>query len=407
MVDVMAGIRVLEIAEHTFVPASSAILADWGADVIKIEHAERGDAMRGLTTTGVMDLGEGKVHVLLEHSNRGKRSLGVDLSTAEGQAIIHRLAANCDVFLTNKTPRVRERLGLDRSSLREHNPDIIYVCGSGWGQRGPDANRGGYDVLGYWCRSGLAYGARPVELAEPPQQPAPAYGDSIGAMTIAGGICAALLHRQRTGEALDVDISLLSTGMWAGSAGIALSLQTGQPWAQREPDRIVRNPLTEMYRTSDDRWLMFSCLQAFEYWPDMCQLVERPELIADERFCNHDRLTENAPTAVALLRQEFVRRTFDEWRTRAASFRGQWSPVLTSVEIADDPQVTANGYVGHLRTKDGIPFRLITTPVQFGGEPNQPTRAPEFNEHGDEILTTELGMDWEHLIDLKVRGVIA
>ena len=172
MTAIMEGVRVLEVAEHTFVPAASAVLADWGAEVIKIEHVERGDAMRGLGSTGVMNLGSG-VHVLLEHSNRGKKSLGLDLSKPEGLDILYKLAARCDVFLTNKMPGVRSRLHIDVDDIRAHNPSIIYVRGSGYGVRGPEADRGGYDQISYWCRGGSAMGAKPREWDHIPIQPAP------------------------------------------------------------------------------------------------------------------------------------------------------------------------------------------------------------------------------------------
>jgi len=406
MTEVMSGIRILEVAEHTFVPAASAVLADWGADVVKVEHVERGDAMRGLASTGVVNL-SGVVHVLLEHSNRGKRSIGLDLGTDEGRAILYRLAAVSDVFLTNKGPRVRQSLRIDVDDIRAHNPDIVYVRGSGWGARGPDADRGGYDILGYWCRPGLAYATKSPDAERPPMQPGPAYGDSIGAMTIAGGISAALLHRERTGEAVEVDVSLLATGMWAMGAGIALSLQTGVPCEQIAGTDLIRNPLTHQYRTSDDRWIMLCCLQGFEYWPDACRVLQRPDLVDDPRFSSYEALWEHAPEAVKILQDEFAKHTFDEWRERLSNFRGQWSPVLSSVESPEDPQALANGYVQVVQTKDGVPFRLVATPVQFGGEPSAPRRAPEFNEHGDTILTEELGLDWDSVIELKVKGVVA
>src|SRR5687767_445428 len=155
MTAVMQGVRILEVAEHTFVPAASAVLADLGADVIKIEHVERGDAMRGLASTGTA-LVPDNVHVLLEHSNRGKKSLGLDLGTPEGIDILYRLAKTSDVFLTNKLQRVRSKLKIEVEDIRAHNPDIIYVRGTGQGERGPDANRGSYDNLSFWARSGVA-----------------------------------------------------------------------------------------------------------------------------------------------------------------------------------------------------------------------------------------------------------
>jgi crotonobetainyl-CoA:carnitine CoA-transferase CaiB-like acyl-CoA transferase len=408
MTDVMAGIRILEVAEHTFVPAASAVLADWGADVIKVEHVERGDAMRGLAHTGVMKLGEGNVHALLEHSNRGKRSLALDLSRPEGLDILYRLAATADVFLTNKLPGIRARLAIDLDDIRAHNPSIVYVSGTGYGPKGPDADKGGYDILGYWCRSGLAIGAKPQEAGRIVGQPAPAYGDSIGAMTIAGGIAAALLHRERTGEATTVDVSLMATGMWAAGAAIALSAQLGVPWQQPPAVREdIRNPLTNGYRTKDGKWVFLSSLQAFRYWPDLCRVIERPELVDDPRFASHEALTENAFAAMQILEGVFESGTLEQWRERLEDFNGQWAPVVDTQEVLDDPQALANDYIVWSETKDGVRFPLVATPVQFGGASAPTRRAPDFNEHGDDILATDLGLDQDSIIELKVKGVVA
>ena len=410
MIRAMEGIRILEVAEHTFVPAAAGILADWGADVIKIEHAVRGDAMRGLASTGMLNLGEGNVHVLHEHANRGKRSLGLDLSTPEGLDILYKLAASSDVFLTNKLPHVRSKLSIDVDDVRVHNPDIVYVRGSGFGSKGPDADQGGYDGLGYWARSGLAMGgtAREFEHYQLTGMPGPAYGDSIGAMTIAGGICAALLHRALTGETSEVDISLLSAGIWAFGSGIALSLQLGSPWrhvAQVNPH--LRNPLAKPYQTSDGRWIAVSCLQGFHYWPDWCRVIGRLDLVDDERFNSVEKLSANAWEAAQIVDEVFATATLVEWVTRLAGFSGQWAVAQTSLELIDDEMVKANGYILESQTKDGTKFPLVATPVQFGGEPSPPQRAPEFNEHGDDILTNDLGLDWDTVIDLKVKGVVA
>ncbi|HZP27525.1 MAG TPA: CoA transferase [Acidimicrobiia bacterium] len=407
MTAIMEGIRILEVAEHTFVPAASAVLADWGAEVIKVEHVERGDAMRGLGSTGVMDLGSG-VHVLLEHSNRGKRSIGLDLSKPEGVDIVYKLAAQCDVFLTNKMPGVRRRLHIDVDDIRAHNPNIVYVRGSGYGARGPEADRGGYDQISFWCRGGSAMGAKPQEWDHIPIQPAPGYGDSLGAMTIAGGISAALLHRERTGHAPIVDVSLLGTGMWAMGAAIALSQQLGTPWLQMPAGGgAIRNPLVGTYRTSDDKWIALSMLQGFFYWPEMCQVLGLTELLDDPRFDTHEALQENATVAAQMVAEVFRSDTFENWKKRLANIKGQWSPVQDSLEVVDDPQSQANGYVLEARTKDGTAFKLVTTPVQFDEEPSPPKRAPEFNEHGDDILTQDLGIDWDTVIDLKVKGIVA
>ena len=405
MTAVMQGVRILEVAEHTFVPAASALLADWGAEVIKIEHVERGDAMRGLASSGLAVMGT-NVHVLLEHSNRGKKSLALDLNSEDGLAILYRLAATCDVFLTNKLPSVRCKLKIDVEHLRAHNPAIIYVRGTGHGERGPDANRGSYDSLAFWCRSGIALGMKHAEDDGVPPPPGPAFGDSIGAMTIAGGIMGALFHRERTGATTTVDVSLLGTGLWSQGAALALSLQLQRPWAPMPKTFSTGNPLVTTYRTKDDRYISFCCLQGAKYWPGISEVIGQPHLAKDERFADAVNLTKNAAVAGELLATAFAERTATEWRERLANFSGQWTMVQDTIEASVDPQTVANGYVVDCQTANGTPFKLAAAPVQFDEKTAIPARAPEFNEHGDAILA-DLGLDWEAILDLKARGVVA
>ncbi len=405
-IPVMKGVRVLEVAEQTFVPAATALLADWGADVIKIEPTERGDAMRGLVASGVMPM-TGDVHPLMEHSNRGKRSLALDLSSPEGVDILYKLAATCDVFLTNKLPRVRKKLKIELDDIRAHNPNIIYVAGTGQGERGPDADKGSYDALAFWYRAGVALGAKPADMeGYMPAPPGPGFGDSIGAMTIAGGIMGALFHRERTGEATTVDVSLLSSGMWAMGQAYALSIVLNQPW-QGPPSNAPRlNPLVRNFETKDDRQLAFCCLQASKYWAELCTLVDRPEAGTDPRFRDHESLMENTADAQALMEEAFAEHTLSEWRERLADFSGQWCVVQDTLEATtSDPQIAANGYVLESETASGTPFKLVGAPIQFGGEPAPVGRSPEFNEHGDAILE-EVGIDWDTIVDLKVRSVV-
>jgi crotonobetainyl-CoA:carnitine CoA-transferase CaiB-like acyl-CoA transferase len=406
--NVMEGIRILEVAEHTFVPAASAILSDWGAEVIKIEHVERGDAMRGLMKTGLSAF-ESAVPVILEHSNRGKKSLGLDLSAPDGLDILYKLAATCDVFLTNKMPGVRSRLKIDIDDIAAQNPNIIYAAGTGYGSQGPEGDAGGYDFLGFWARAGCALGSTPSNIEGLVSPPAPGYGDSIGAMTIAGGICAALLHRERTGEATPVEVSLLGTGMWSMGAAIALSQHMDFAWMGPPVggNGTPSNPLIGQYQTSDGKWLAFSMLQGFDYWPEMCERIGRPDLVEDERFNSVEKLMENAPAAADILAEVLKGRTQAEWKAVFSGMRGQWSPVQDTLDLAQDPQVVANGYLQEAESSGGVKFEMVATPVQFGGEPSPTRRGPEFNEHGDEILAEELGLDWDAIIDLKTRGVVA
>jgi crotonobetainyl-CoA:carnitine CoA-transferase CaiB-like acyl-CoA transferase len=402
---ILRGVRILEVAEHTFVPAASALLSDWGAEVIKIEHVERGDAMRGLASTGVTAVA-GDVHALMEHSNRGKQSLALDLSSPDGLEILYKLAATSDVFLTNKLPGVRRKLKIGVEEIHAHSPAIIYVRGTGQGERGPDADKGSYDSLAFWARAGVAMGAKRPEYDLIPVPPGPGFGDSIGAMTIAGGILGALFYRERTGEASTVDVSLFGTGLWAMGQAVALSLALGVPMAPPPAERLTSNPISRNYETKDGHILAFTCLQAGKYWPLLCQAVGRPELATDPRFADFESLTANTATAVAILTEVFASAPLDEWRERLATFTGQWAVVQDTLEAASDPQALANGYVQECHTATGTPFRLVAAPVQFDEEPAVPTRAPEFNEHGDVILAG-IGLGQDEIVDLKIRGIVA
>jgi crotonobetainyl-CoA:carnitine CoA-transferase CaiB-like acyl-CoA transferase len=360
----------------------------------------RGHASTGMTTTA------GDVHALLEHSNRGKRSLGVDLTSREGCEILYQLAATSDVFLTNKLAGVRAKLGIELEQMREANPNIIYASGTGQGERGPDASKGSYDVLAFWARAGVALGVMRPEYELLPMPPGPGFGDSIGAMTIAGGIMGALFYRERTGKATTVDISLLGTGLWAMGQSVALSLLMNQTLQPLPKGRTSRNPLVVSYQTRDDRHIMLCCLQAGEYWAPLCDVIGRPELAADERFKDHESLLAHTQDAVAILEEVFLEGTLDEWRKRLKPFAGQWSVVQTVTEAALDPQSVANGYIQDCETAAGVPFQMVAVPVQYDRQSAPAGRAPEFNEHGDAILA-ELGLEWDTVIDLKVRGVVA
>ena len=320
--------------------------------------------------------------------------------------ILYKLAATADVFLTNKLPSVRKKLTIDVDDIRAHSPGIIYVRGTGQGERGPDADKGSYDSLAFWARAGVAVGAQRPEYDLVPVPPAPGFGDSIGAMTIAGGILGALFHRERTGEATTVDVSLLGTGLWAMGQAVALSLVLDMPWRPPPVDRIGSNPLSRNYEVKDGRVLAFTCLQPGKYWAPLCEAIGRPELATDPRFADHSSLMANSGAAVEILTEVFGSATLEEWRQRLAGFSGQWAVVQDTLEASADPQTVANGYLQECRTASGTPFRLVAAPVQFDGEPAVPGRAPEFNEHGDSILA-DIGFDQDAIIDLKIRGVVA
>jgi crotonobetainyl-CoA:carnitine CoA-transferase CaiB-like acyl-CoA transferase len=405
---VMEGVRVLEVAQFTFVPAAGAILADWGADVIKVEHATSGDAQRGLGNIGAVNTHETPRNMLMEHSNRGKRSVGIDLSHPEGRDVLSRLAASSDVFLTNFLPEARRRLKIEEQDIRAHNPDIIYVRGSALGNKGPERESGGYDMTGFWCRAASASGATPKELDGIIMQPAPGYGDSMGGMTIAGGISAALFHRERTGEAKTIDVSLLSTGLWAMGLAVDLSMVTGTPWQQGMPSSggAPYNPLTGTYRTSDGRHISFCMLQPGRYWADFCRHIGKPELIDDERFNDADKLMQNSRSAAALISPAIESETFAYWCEKFATLEGQWAPVQDSITVMADPQVRANDMMATVDAGDGSTFELVNSPVQFNETPVTLQRGPEFAEH-TELVLLDAGLDWDQIDALKKAGVIS
>src|SRR5882724_8487464 len=284
MPEVMKGVRVLEVAQFWFVPSAAAVCADWGADVIKIEHPERGGGQRGLASSGV-SVAAGGVDFLVQQPNRGKRSVGIDIAKPEGLELLYRLAETSDVFVTNFLPDARRRLRIDVEDVRARNPRIIYVRGHGQGARGPEAGSGGYDATAFWTRGGVAASLMMPENVEPPFQRA-AFGDGIGGMTIAGGIAAALFHRERTGEPSVVDVSLLGTAMWVMSPDVVASELIGQPMLPIAPRPSRPNPTVNYYRTKDDRWLILVHLQPDRYWSDFCARLGRPELATDPRFAD-------------------------------------------------------------------------------------------------------------------------
>jgi crotonobetainyl-CoA:carnitine CoA-transferase CaiB-like acyl-CoA transferase len=398
----MDGIRVLEVAQWWFVPAAGAVLADWGADVIKIEHPVSGDPQRGLMTSGLVP-NTGGVNFMVEQSNRGKRSVGLDLATDAGREILYKLAASSDVFLTNFLPDARERLRIDVDDIRAVNPRIVYVRGHGQGARGPDARKGGYDAASFWCRGGLSHALTPPNAPVPVMQRA-AYGDSMGAMTIAGGISAALFARERGQPPQVVDISLLGTAMWMTAPDVLMSTAiTGDmpKFTRASPP----NPIVNSYKTSDGRWLQLNMLQPDRYWDDLCQHLDRPELAKDERFADAATRFENRRDCVAELDATIGSRTLAEWREKFATLEGVWAPMQSARELHDDPQAIANGYLPDVEGADGVPFKLVANPVQFDEISPELRPAPGHGEQTDEVLL-ELGMSYDEILEHKVSGAV-
>jgi crotonobetainyl-CoA:carnitine CoA-transferase CaiB-like acyl-CoA transferase len=401
---VLDGVKVVEVASWTFVPAAGAVLADWGADVLKIEHPVTGDPQRGLISSGLIPAGAGGINYIMEQPNRGKRSVAINLGLADGRELLYRLCESADVFLTNFLPDARERLLIDVEHIRARNPGIVYVRGTGQGVRGPDARKGGYDGASYWARGGVGMALTPKSLDWPISQ-RPAFGDVMGGMTIAGGIAAALYHRARTGEASVVDVSLLGLALWnLGPDVVAAKLYEGAPG--RGFDRSESpNPIVGVYRTQDGRFISLMMLESDRYWVDFCRHIGHPELVDDARFADAAARFENRRACVALLDEIFASRTFTEWCAALSTMEGVWAPMQTAREVHDDPQSIANGYLPTVTSSGGTEFSLVASPVQFDEEPPSLTHAPEHGQHTEEVLL-ELGLTWEEIGGHKTSGAI-
>ena len=396
----MEGIRVLEVAMYGFVPSAGAVLAEWGADVIKVEHAVNGDPQRGLLQTGRYKV-KGDPNPNWYHANRNKRAVGIDVSKPEGREVLLELAKTADVFLTNFLPGTRKRFSIDVDDIRAVNPSIIYARGSALGPRGVEADRGGYDMTAFWSRGTSAASLTPPNidgLISPP----PAYGDTISGTNLAGGIAAALFKRERTGEPSVVDVSLFGSGLWAMGHTLALSMRLGKGWVAPALGTrgAMQNPLSGLYKTADGRYLSLVMLQPGKYWADVCQHIGRPDLIDDPRFKTAELIAEHTDEACRILEQVFATKTLAEWAQILATLSGPWAPVQDTLQASQDAQARANEYflpAGELE--------LVSSPVQFDVTAPELGPAPEFAAQTEEILQ-ELGMDWDRIIALKAGGAV-
>ncbi len=400
----LAGVRVVEVASHVFVPMAGAVLAEWGAEVVKVEHPAGGDPYRGLVTVGLHNVYRG-VDPFFQSANRAKRSVGVDLSHAAGRALLGRLVATADVFMTNLRDGARRRLGIELADVRADNPAVVYVRGTALGRQGPDAGGGGYDAGAFWARTGMAHLMRADEDAWP-SAPRPAFGDVVGALSIAAAVNAALYRRATTGVPTEIDASLLAAGIWQVQADVVNAGLDEEPPARRRPDRRqLRNPLMSTYRTADGRFVALTMVAPDPHWADLCRRLGRPGLAGDPRFVDADVRGANAAACVDALDDLFAAQPLEEWRRRLDGFAGEWAVVQTPAEVHHDPQVVANGYVARVDIGGDATLPMVTAPAQFDGAPGRPTRAPEVGEH-TETLMVELGLGWDEIGALKDAGTI-
>ena len=379
----LEGVTVVELGVWVAAPAAGGILADWGADVVKIEPPA-GDPAR--MWGRLLGLGPG-VNPPFEMDNRSKRSVVLDLRTVDGRGNALELLAAADVFVTNVRPAALERLGLDFETVAVRNPALVYGIITGYGLAGPDANRPAFDVAAFWARAGIAdLLTRPGEI--PPFQRG-GMGDHSAGMTLAAAICAALVSRNRTGAGQLVTTSLYRQGAYTISFDLNTLLMTGQPitLGQRE---TMGNPCMNNYATADGRRFWIVGLEADRHWPALCRAVQRPDWLTEERFATARARAAGAVELIAELDRIFATRPLSEW---AAVFDEDpdffWSPVNSLDDVLADGQFHDAGGVVYVPSGAGTEetVAMVASPADFSGTPAQPRCiAPELGQHTDEVL---------------------
>lgn len=383
---ILAGIRVVELGAWVAGPGAGGILADWGADVIKVEAPE-GDPMRRLFS---LLSGHGQPQSPpFDLDNRGKRSVVLDLRTAEGREHLAAVVASADVFLTNLRPEAVERLGFGPTALLERHPRLIYGQITGFGTEGADAHRAGYDIGAFWARSGAARTLVPDDM--PPPAIRSGFGDHTTGMTLVAGLCAALYARERTGRGQIVDTSLLRTGIYCmgWDLGIQLRFDKLAPTLPREE---AGNPLISCYEAGDGRWFWLLGLEADRHWPPLLAATGLDSLADDERFGSSRGRRKNARALVEILDERFAEEDRTTWTERFDAHDVWWAPVHTVADVVADEQAHAIGaFVDVPEGGGAAAHRAVSTPISFSaadvaGHIGSGGGVPALGQHTDEVL---------------------
>lgn len=393
----LSGIKVLEFSEQGFVPSASAALADLGADVVKIERPT-GDAMRQVIRAGLVTTVDG-YDFMFELVNRNKRGIALDVEDPAGREVFERLVTWADVYITNQLPRVRRKLRTEPADLFALNPRLVVAKGHGQGQRGPDAEAGGFDSVSYWSRGGVAH-VLTEETAQRPAQQRPALGDIPSGMFLAGGVCAGLVHVLRTGQGTVVDTSLLGAATWTLGPDLGYSSMSGEQ-LPASPE-ASRSPLTRQYCTADSRWVTLMMLDEARYWEPICRALGLDDLIS----ALPDPAARKAAWADvdARIRDTIARLDRDELDRRLAAENCIFAFMAAPPEVLNDPAVRANGYL--MAHPEHPSLRLAAPPVQFDDTlPEIRRPAPRLGEHSEEVLGT-LGYSPDEIDRLSADGVV-
>jgi len=399
------GVKVIEFGHFLLVPTATAILADWGADVIKVENFKAGgDPVRFPSAIeGQAPPAEIKPSMWFHYFNRNKRAIGLNAMTERGREIMYKLVEKADVFATNFDPRAVEKARVDYDTLRQVNPRLIYCQCSGYGTAGPDMHKPGFDYAAWWARSGMMDRISAPDQDLRPQRPG--LGDNLASPAIAGAIAAALYCRERTGVAQKVELSLYHLAVWGMSFDIGTALHQGVNLRQTDR-RNVTNALWNCYKAKDGKWIMLVMPQTDRYWPSFSKAMGKPEWEKDPRFDSHMKRMAQNTTLIAALDDIIAGKTAVQWEAIAQEFDLVLGRIQTPLEVASDQQAWENGFFTELEYAPGVRFKAINSPVKFSQTPAAiRSLAPELGQHTEEILL-DLGYSWDDLAGLKKEGVI-
>jgi crotonobetainyl-CoA:carnitine CoA-transferase CaiB-like acyl-CoA transferase len=376
----LEGIRVIELAQWVAGPSTAGLLADWGADVVKVEGPD-GDPQRAFFSA--LGIDKELPNPAFAQDNRGKRSVVLDLFSDEGRATFERLLEGADVFLTNLRPQALERMGLDPGDVIERHPTVVVAAQTGYGSVGPERNTPGYDIGAFVARTGMARTNRPMD--EAPVNLRSAIGDHTTGITTCAGILAALVERARTGRGRLVETSLFQTGLYAMSLDLSTQATLGRLGSMKPRDDFP-TPLVNSYQAGDGRWFYLIGVEAARHFPGVCAAIGRPELTEDERFTSAAGIARNRADIIAILDEAFASHDLTHWAEVFAEHDVWWAPCQTAAEVVDDPQVRA--LEAFVATVDGDQtLTTVASPVRFDGHPIAPTGpVPHLGEHTDAVL---------------------
>jgi crotonobetainyl-CoA:carnitine CoA-transferase CaiB-like acyl-CoA transferase len=378
----LSGLTVLDVASFIAAPVAATVLADYGANVIKVEPPETGDPNRHIMAT-LASYPKADVNYPWQMDSRGKRSIAIDLKSADGQAVLHRLAAKADIFITNYPINVRGRLKIAYEDIAPLNAQLIYASFTGYGESGPDRDQLGFDSTAYFARSGLLDCNR--YEGQPPGVVMPAQGDRGSGMTLLAAILMGLVQRGKTGRGVQVSSSLYANGLWANGVGAQAAL-LGAVLPPRPPRERPRNPLTNLYKSADDRWMQLTIVREDKQWGAFCKMIARPDLEHDARFAEATLRRRNGVELTQILDAIFVAEPWSVWRKKFIEAGVPVGLIGTLRDLAGDEQAVAAGAVVETDIP-GMP-RTLAAPFQMSGiAPKRATAAPALGQQTDEILS--------------------